>query len=119
AEPAPAGTARQREARPSSRPSSRAPGTRERVRSEPREFDVHAHAKKALADAESFRRLRLFSKAVGTLNIALEVDPLSIEIRDKLRQILLEAGDREGAIAESVNIAAVYMDAGDTERAAT
>ncbi|MFO7178613.1 MAG: tetratricopeptide repeat protein [Pseudomonadota bacterium] len=116
AEPAQARTVRPRERRPSSRPSNRAPT--ERVRAEPREFDVHAHAKKALADAESFRRLRLFSKAVGTLNLALEVDPLSIEIREKLRQILLEAGDREGAIAESVNIAAVYMDAGDTERAA-
>lgn len=80
-------------------------------------FDARAHARKAVADAESFRRLRLFSKAVGTLNVALEVDPLSIEIRTKLREILTEAGDREGAIGESVNIAALYIDLGENDRA--
>ncbi len=80
-------------------------------------FDARAHARKAVADAESFRRLRLFSKAVGTLNVALEVDPLSIEIRTKLREILNEAGDREGAIGESVNVAALYIDLGENERA--
>jgi tetratricopeptide (TPR) repeat protein len=79
-------------------------------------FDARAHARKAVADAESFRRLRLFSKAVGTLNVALEVDPLSIEIRSKLREILNEAGDREGAIGETVNIAALWLDLGETER---
>jgi tetratricopeptide (TPR) repeat protein len=80
-------------------------------------FDARAHARKAAADAESFRRLRLFSKAVGTLNVALEVDPLSIEIRTKLREILNEAGDREGAIGESVNIAALHIDLGENDRA--
>jgi len=80
-------------------------------------FDARAHARKAVADAESFRRLRLFSKAVGTLNVALEVDPLSIEIRTKLREILQEAGDREGAIGESVNIAALHLDLGENDRA--
>jgi tetratricopeptide (TPR) repeat protein len=81
-------------------------------------FDARAHARKAVADADSFRRLRLFSKAVGTLNVALEVDPLSIEIRSKLREILNEAGDREGAIGESVNIAALWLDLGENERSA-
>ena len=80
-------------------------------------FDARAHARKAVADAESFRRLRLFSKAVGTLNVALEVDPLSIEIRTKLREILHEAGDREGAIGENVNIAALWLDLGENQRA--
>ncbi len=80
-------------------------------------FDARGHARKAVADAESFRRLRLFSKAVGTLNVALEVDPLSIEIRTKLREILNEAGDREGAIGESVNIAALHIDLGENDRA--
>ena len=80
-------------------------------------FDARAHARKAVADADSFRRLRLFSKAVGTLNVALEVDPLSIEIRTKLREILNEAGDREGAIGESVNIAALWLDLGENGRA--
>src|SRR5262249_19637974 len=46
-------------------------------------------------------------------HIALEIDPRSIEIRSKLREILEESGDAAGAIAESVNLAAIYIDQGD------
>lgn len=76
-------------------------------------FDSRAHAKKAIVDADSFRKLRLYSKAIETLHIALEIDPRSIEIREKLREVLIEAGDREGAIAETVNLAALYIDRGE------
>jgi tetratricopeptide (TPR) repeat protein len=76
-------------------------------------FDARGHAKKAIVDADSFRKLRLFSKAIETLHIALEIDPRSIEIREKLREVLIEAGDREGAIAETVNLAALYVDRGE------
>ncbi|HEY8945473.1 MAG TPA: tetratricopeptide repeat protein, partial [Polyangiaceae bacterium] len=81
--------------------------------SEQEGFDRSAHAKKAVADSESFRKLRLFPKAIETLHIALEIDPRSLEIRAKLRDILLEAGDRESAIAETVNLALLYIDAGE------
>jgi tetratricopeptide (TPR) repeat protein len=80
---------------------------------EPGSFDARAHAKKAIVDADSFRKLRLFSKAIETLHIALEIDPRSIEIREKLREVLIEAGDRDGAIAETVNLAALYVDRGE------
>jgi tetratricopeptide (TPR) repeat protein len=80
---------------------------------DPSSFDARGHAKKAIVDADSFRKLRLFSKAIETLHIALEIDPRSIEIREKLREVLIEAGDREGAIAETVNLAALYVDRGE------
>jgi len=76
-------------------------------------FDPKAHAKKSIVDSESFRKLRLYPKAIETLHIALEIDPRSIEIRSKLREILEESGDVSGTIAESVNLAALYLDAGD------
>ena len=80
-------------------------------------FDARAHARKAIVDADSFRKLRLFPKAIETLHIALEIDPRSIEIRSRLRDILIESGDREGAIAETVNLAALFMDRGDVGQA--
>jgi tetratricopeptide (TPR) repeat protein len=80
-------------------------------------FDGRAHAKKAIVDADSFRKLRLFSKAIEALHIALEIDPRSVDIREKLREVLIEAGDREGAIAETVNLAALYIDRGELHEA--
>jgi tetratricopeptide (TPR) repeat protein len=80
-------------------------------------FDARAHARKAIVDADSFRKLRLFPKAIETLHIALEIDPRSIEIRARLRDILIESGDREGAIAETVNLAALFLDRSDVGQA--
>ncbi|HEV8550843.1 MAG TPA: tetratricopeptide repeat protein [Polyangiaceae bacterium] len=73
-------------------------------------FDARAHARKAIVDADSFRRLRLYPKAIETLHIALEIEPRSLEIRGKLRELLIESGDREGAITETVNLAALHLD---------
>lgn len=80
------------------------------AKAEPTSFNADAHARKAIVDADSFRKLRLFPKAIETLHIALELDPRSIEIRGKLREVLIEAGDRPGAIAETVNLAALHLD---------
>lgn len=85
----------------------------EEIRGEP-SVDIAAHARKALVDAESFRGLRLYSKAIETLRIALEIDPQSIDIHEKLRDVLAEAGDRDGAIGEMISLAAIYMDRGET-----
>lgn len=80
-------------------------------------FDAQAYSRKAIIDAESFRRLKLYSKALETLRIALEIDPGSTEVRQKLREVLLEAGDRDGAIGESVTLAAMLLERGSTEHA--
>ncbi|HET7539774.1 MAG TPA: tetratricopeptide repeat protein [Polyangiaceae bacterium] len=76
-------------------------------------FDAQAHARKAVVDAESFRKLRLFPKAIEALHISLEIDPRSLEIRQKLRELLVESGDREGAIAETLNMASLQLERGD------
>jgi len=81
------------------------------------DFDAAAHIHKALVDSEAFRRLRLYSKALETLQIALEIDPTSIDVREKLRELLIESGDRDAAIGESITLAAIYMDRGDTAQA--
>ena len=72
-------------------------------------FQPSSHAHRALADAEQFRSLGLLEKAVEALHLALEVDPNSIPIRQKLREILVEAGEREPAIQETINIAIIYV----------
>ncbi len=79
----------------------------------PSSFDARGHAHKAVVDAESFRKLRLYPKAIEALHIALEIDPRSLEIRQKLRELLVESGDREGAIAETLNMASLQLDNGD------
>jgi tetratricopeptide (TPR) repeat protein len=83
----------------------------------PGSFDARAHARKSVVDAESFRKLRLYPKAIEALHIALEIDPRSLEIRQKLRELLVESGDREGAIAETLNMASLQLDNGDFEQA--
>lgn len=80
-------------------------------------FDARAHARKAVIDAESFRKLRLYSKAIEVLRIALEIDPRSLDIRIKLREILVESGDRDGAIGETITLAALYTERGEAQHA--
>lgn len=83
----------------------------------PQSFDPVLHARKAILDAESFRRLRLYEKAIEALHIALEIDPNSIDIRQKLREILVETGEREGAILETLNIATIHLHRSEPDQA--
>lgn len=83
----------------------------------PQSFDAAQHARKAILDAESFRKLRLFDKAIEALHIALEMDPNSVDIRQKLREILVETGDRDNAILETLNIATIHLHRGELEPA--
>lgn len=80
-------------------------------------FDTRGHARKAIVDAESFRKLRLFPKAIEALHIALEIDPRSLEIREKLREVLQEGGEREAALQETVNVAQLHMETGNSAQA--
>lgn len=77
--------------------------------SAPESFHASAHAHKAIVDAESFRRLGLLDKAVEALHIALEIDPNSVPIREKLREVLVDAGERDSAIQETINIAIIHL----------
>jgi tetratricopeptide (TPR) repeat protein len=80
-------------------------------------FDTSGHARKSIVDAESFRKLRLYPKAIEALHIALEIDPRSLEIREKLRDVLLESGDRDAARAETINVAQLYFESGNVGQA--
>jgi tetratricopeptide (TPR) repeat protein len=84
---------------------------------DPSSFDARGHARKAIVDAESFRKLRLYPKAIEALHIALEIDPRSLEIREKLRELLLESGAREAAQQESINVAQLHFEGGNVGQA--
>jgi tetratricopeptide (TPR) repeat protein len=80
--------------------------------------DVGAQLAQILADAQAFKRVRLYSKAVETLRAGLDIEPRSMDIREALRDTLLEAGQNEEAIYEMLAIAGLYIDALDGESAA-
>ena len=80
--------------------------------------DVEAQLQQVLADASSFRRVRLYPKAVETLRIGLELEPRSLDVREMLRDVLLEAGLVEDAVLEMLDLAALYVEALDGDAAA-
>jgi tetratricopeptide (TPR) repeat protein len=68
--------------------------------------------RKALVDAEAFRALELYPKAAATLRRALGSAPHSLELRAALQQVLLDMGDRDGAIDQMLSVAQHYADRG-------
>lgn len=84
---------------------------------QPTSFQPASSTRKAIVNAEAFERLGLLDKAVESLHLALETDPNSIPIREKLREILVGAGEREAAIEETLNIAIIHLHNQDTEAA--
>jgi tetratricopeptide (TPR) repeat protein len=82
-------------------------------------MDAQAHTKRALTDAAAFRGLRLVDKAIETVQVALEFDPQSIELRECLRDLYVERGDRDAAIEEMLTMAAIYIEYEHSEHATT
>lgn len=80
--------------------------------------DIQAQVEQLAADAQSFRRLRLYAKSVQSLQAALELDPRSLELRVFLRDVLLESGRQDQAVHEMINIASLQLDALDGDGAA-
>lgn len=73
---------------------------------------------KVLADANAFRRVRLYNKAIGVLQGGLELDPRSMDLHEVYRDVLIEAGQIEEAVQEMLAIAGLFIDALDGESAA-
>jgi tetratricopeptide (TPR) repeat protein len=71
-----------------------------------------------MADAASFRRVHLYSKAIDTLRAGVDLDPRSRSARDALRDVLLEAQRYPEAAEEMVAIASLQVGAGDVDGAA-
>jgi pilus assembly protein FimV len=65
---------------------------------------------RALTDARAFRGLSLFHKAIELVQQALELDPRSIELRELLRDLFTDLGDRDGAIEEMLTMAEIYVE---------
>lgn len=80
-------------------------------------FDPVQFTIDTVAESLAYRQANLHAKALETLRIGLEVLPASIELREQLRDTLLEVGDREGAVGEMITLAAIAIDALDVERA--
>jgi len=71
-----------------------------------------------ISEAQSYRRVRLYDRAVRALIGALEIDGRSIQARAELRDVYLEAGEQQDAIVEMLNIASLQLDALDADGAA-
>jgi tetratricopeptide (TPR) repeat protein len=84
---------------------------------EPAAPEPTAQVVQILADAAAFRRARLPSKAVATLRAGLRRIPESLELREVLRDVLLEWGRPQDAAAEMVELAGHFVDALDVEAA--
>lgn len=80
--------------------------------------DVTAQIEKVIQDANAFRRVRLYAKALETLRIGLELEPRSMDLHEVCRDVLLEAGQTEDAVQEMLVIASLFVDALDGESAA-
>lgn len=76
--------------------------------------DIHT----VLADADAFRRVRLYARALETLSAGFEMAPRSLELHETYRDVLLEAGQTEDAVQTMLAIAGLYVDALDGESAA-
>ncbi|MGO8996475.1 MAG: hypothetical protein ACLQVI_24435 [Polyangiaceae bacterium] len=85
---------------------------------ESQQADVGEQLAQVLSDAASFRRVRLYPKAIETLRIGLEIEPRSLDVREMLRDVLLEAGQVEQAVLEMLDLATLYVDSLDGETAA-
>ncbi len=79
--------------------------------------EIREAVAQALADAASFRRVRLFAKALESLQTGLELDPMSREVHEAMRDILVETGAYEDAAGHVVAIAGMQLEAGEVEAA--
>lgn len=72
-----------------------------------------------LEEAQSYRRVRLYARAIKALADALEIDGRSIPVRVELRDVYLESGETAEAVMEMIHIASLQLDGLDGEGAAT
>ncbi len=79
--------------------------------------EIRAAVGQALADAASFRRVKLFAKALESLQTGLELDPMSREVHEAMRDICVEVGQYEDAAGHVVVIAGMQLEAGENDDA--
>lgn len=77
------------------------------------EFDPES----AIIDAELLIKYRMINRAIETLERAIDSAPRHIGLREKLREILIDAGKRDQAAQHCLALASLHISAGDLERA--
>lgn len=77
-----------------------------------------ARASELLAEAESFRRLRMIDRAIDTLFVAVSLAPGRVDINETLRDALLGQDRLEEAVAAMMRIAGTYVELLDADAAA-
>ena len=79
----------------------------------PNEFDPES----AIIDAELLVKYRMVNRAIETLERAIDSAPRHIGLREKLREILIDAGKRDQAAQHCLALASLHISGGDLERA--
>jgi tetratricopeptide (TPR) repeat protein len=82
-------------------------------RNDPNEFDPES----AIIDADLLVKYRMVNRAIETLERAVESTPRHIGLREKLREILIDAGRRDQAAQHCMALASLHIAAGDIESA--
>ncbi|MCC6553609.1 MAG: tetratricopeptide repeat protein [Polyangiaceae bacterium] len=81
-------------------------------------YDPAALARQIIGQAEGLRRAGQYDKAVAVLKSGIDRLPAARDIREKIYDVLIEAGDQDGAIEQMLAFAAHLSSEGDVEAAA-
>jgi tetratricopeptide (TPR) repeat protein len=83
------------------------------VRNNPNDADPES----AIIDADLLVKYRMVNRAIETLERAIDGAPRHIGLREKLREILIEAGRRDQAAQHCMALASLHISTGDIESA--
>jgi uncharacterized protein DUF4388 len=83
------------------------------VRNNANEFDPDS----AIIDADLLVKYRMVNRAIETLERAIDSAPRHVGLREKLREILIDAGRRDQAAQHCLALASLHISGGDLERA--
>lgn len=83
------------------------------IRNIPSEFDPES----AIIDAELLLKYRMISRAIEALERAIDSAPRHIGLREKLREVLIDNNRREQAAQRCLELASLYIQAENLEKA--
>lgn len=82
-----------------------------------RKSTAEADPESAIIDAELLVKYRMINRAIETLERAIDNAPRHTGLREKLREVLIDAGHRDQAAQQCLAIASIHISAGDLEKA--
>ena len=83
------------------------------ARNNPNEYDPES----AIIDADLLVKYRMINRAVETLERAIDSLPRHVGLREKLREILVDAGLRDQAAQQCLALASLHISSGEIDRA--